>query len=139
MKKVTALLVAILVSVSSFGQQCPNPVTFLKQNAVAPCDGFLFSKEKELQVRVTNEENKILKLELENNKQMLERMYSINNNTEAIINKEIQKSELWRKLAEDNTNRLIDIQNGQRSRDWMYVGLGILITVGAGYALGQVK
>ena len=59
--------------------------------------------------------------------------------TEFIIKKEQEQAELWRKRAEESTLLLTKKQDNQGLRDWGMVLLGVLITVGAGYAVGQAS
>lgn len=59
--------------------------------------------------------------------------------TEFIIKKEQEQAELWRKRAEESTLLLTKKQDSQGLRDWGMVLLGVLITVGAGYAVGQAS
>jgi hypothetical protein len=55
-KLIFRLLVAIIffqniTSITYAGMQCSEPVTYLLEEKPAPCSGFLFSPEKELEVR----------------------------------------------------------------------------------------
>ncbi len=59
--------------------------------------------------------------------------------TEFIIMKEREQAELWRKRAEESTLLLTKKQDSQGLRDWGMLLLGVVITVGAGYAVGQAS
>lgn len=59
--------------------------------------------------------------------------------TEFIIQKEREQAELWRKRAEESTLLLTKKQDNQGLRDWGMLLLGVVITVGAGYAVGQAS
>lgn len=55
--KITGIIISLIAS-TSFA--CNKPVTYLTQDTPAPCTGYLFSVEKELEVRIAVEENKQL-------------------------------------------------------------------------------
>lgn len=117
---------------------CEKNVYRLLKDEKAPCDGYLFSPEKELELRLLDTEYKYLKKELEVKNNLLE-LYKTNDETTwQIIEKERQKSELWRGVAEKNTLTLVGMQEKRGQRDWLFFVGGILCTVAAGYALGQV-
>ena len=54
-----------------------------------------------------------------------------------VADKERQKAELWRKNAEDATTKLVGAQERQGARDLIFTSLGVLLTVAAGWAIGQ--
>lgn len=54
------LLVFILIIAQIGYASCPKNVVYLKQKEPAPCTGFLFSPEKEQELRLHNEERKLL-------------------------------------------------------------------------------
>lgn len=119
--------------------ECPKPVTALEQGAQAPCTGFLFTKEKEKEVRLMAEDYKLLQEELEYKNKKIELTLKDLRLSDDIIQKEREKGELWRLTAEKSTLELVKSNEGQGKRDIWMILLGIGLTVGAGYALGQVK
>ena len=138
MKKLLHLVLAICIPITTLAE-CPKPVTLLEQGAQAPCTGFLFSREKEKEVRLIVEDYKLLQEELEIKNKKIELTLKDLRLSDDIIQKEREKTELWRLTAEKSTLELVKLNESQGKRDiWMII-LGIGLTVGAGYALGQVK
>lgn len=131
------ILISSLISAQVYA--CPGPVTPLQKGEQAPCFGYLFSPEKELQLRIRNEEYKLLleqsKLYL-NQKDLLIKELEI---TEKIADKERQKAELWRNLAEKTTAKYIESQDSKGARDWIMLLTGVGLTVAAGWAVGQAN
>ncbi len=130
------VLVFFLVPNLCFAE-CPKPVQFLKIEEKANCNGYLFSPEKELEVRITNEDNKLLKKEIEFKDLKIDKLNKSLFETDKIIDLERQKSELWRARAEDSTMKLVESEDGRGKRDFWMVVLGVALTVGAGFAIGQ--
>jgi len=135
-KKVTTCLVLVMFSTSGLAN-CLRPVTPLKKGEHSPCTGFLFSPQKELELRIKNEEYKLLQEEVR--VFLLKKDFYIKEieESEVIINKEREKAELWRKLAEDTTLKYTKLQDNRGYRDWLFLIGGVVLTVGSGYALGQ--
>lgn len=138
MKRILVLILLLSMPLNSFSMECPTSVKLLEEGTPAPCRGFLFSPNKELEVRILKQEHTLQTLELENIQKMLEKFKLKDLNYEEIIEKEQQKTELWRTKAEETTQKLIASESGRTTRDVLFIGLGILLTVGAGYAIGQV-
>jgi hypothetical protein len=138
MKRILVLILLLSMPLNSFSMECPTSVKLLEEGTPAPCRGFLFSPNKELEVRILKQEHTLQTLELENIQKMLEKFKLKDLNYEEIIEKEQQKTELWRTKAEEATQKLIASESGRTTRDVLFIGLGILLTVGAGYAIGQV-
>jgi len=44
-------ILAMLLSLPSFGQECTKAVEFVKAGSTVSCNGYLFSKQKEIEVR----------------------------------------------------------------------------------------
>lgn len=136
LKKSVIYLALAAYSTNSFAD-CSKPVTPLTQGEQAPCTGFLFSPAKELELRLRNEDYNFL---LEQSKLFIQQKESYKKEleqTEQIVEKERQKAELWRKVAEDTTLKYTEVQERRGTRDWLFLGAGVLLTIGAGYALGQ--
>jgi CHAT domain-containing protein len=133
-------LFATALSLSLFANSalaCEKPVTPLTQGQQAPCTGFLFSPEKEKQLRLLNEDYQLL---LEQSQLYLKQkeLYKQElEETDKIVEKEKQKAELWRKVAEDTTLKYTQVQEARGTRDWLFLIGGVVLTIGAGYALGQ--
>lgn len=116
---------------------CPKPVTFLRNGEVASCDGYLFSPEKERELRLLNEDYKLVTEELVLKDKMITNYKTQAENAEFIAAKEAEKAELWRNKAEDSTKKFITKEEGRGRRDWLFLVSGVILTVAAGWALGQ--
>ncbi len=119
--------------------ECKNPVTALEQGAQAPCRGYLFTPEKEKELRLLNEDYKLLKDEVDYKNNKIKLLGENLRLSDDILQKERERTELWRVTAEKSTLQLVKANEGQGRRDLWMILLGVGITVGAGYALGQVN
>jgi len=138
MKKfLTLLLVFSLILPIQSMADCPKPVTLLEEGTSAPCRGFLFTPQKELEVRLLNEDNKLLGKEIEFKDIKIDKLNKSLFESDKIYDLERQKTELWRLKAEDSTKKLIESEDGRGKRDLLFVILGVALTVGAGFAIGQ--
>lgn len=138
--KLIAMITAASFLWSSFAlASCPKPVTLLQPKEPAPCRGYLFSPEKELELRLLNEDYKFLNEKLRLRDKQVDLLSREVDNLQAVADMEKQKAELWRKAAEDSTLRLVEKEEKQQTRDWLHILGGIGLTVLAGWALGQVK
>ena len=138
MKKLLCLVLALSMTCQA-SAECLKSVTLLEQGAQAPCSGFLFSKEKEKEVRLMVEDYKLVQEELVYKNKKIDLTLKDLRLSDDIIQKEREKSDLWRLSAEKSTLALVKSSEGQGNRDMMMVLLGVLVTVGAGYAVGQVN
>jgi len=136
MKKLLAVLLSLSMPLSSFAD-CIKPVTSLEQGAQAPCKGYLFTPEKELEVRLTVKEAELLKAETEALNLIVDRYKKKDVEFNKIIDLQIDKTELWKTKAEDITLKYVAIEENRTKRDFWMVVLGVALTVGAGYAVGQ--
>lgn len=139
MKRIISLLIAFSFSVSTTFGECGKPVITLNEGEKAPCKGFLFSPAKEQEIRLLDEDYNLLKQEVELKNKTIELLKKDISSVDFMIKKEQEKSELWRSAAELSTKNLVQIQDSKGNRDLLMILTGVLITVGAGYALGQVK
>jgi hypothetical protein len=132
-----------LISMLLYGQlayaDCSKPVTFLPNGTPAPCDGFLFTPEKERELRLINEDNKYLKQESELKDKLIDNYRTQVDTLDKIAEKERQKSELWQNRAETITEKYVAEENNRGFRDWLFLIGGVVLTVGAGYAVGQAS
>jgi hypothetical protein len=69
--KITGIIISLIASTSI---ACDQPVTYLTEGETAPCTGYLFSQEKELEVRVAVEENKQLYMITETQDQLIKNL-----------------------------------------------------------------
>lgn len=139
MKHLLSLLLATSLALPAQATECGKPVTLLNEGTPAPCRGFLFSPAKESEVRLLNEDAKLVKQEVELKDLQIKLLSKDIKDTEFIIMKEREQAELWRKRAEESTLLLTKKQDNQGLRDWGMLLLGVVITVGAGYAVGQAS
>lgn len=119
--------------------ECAKPVTALKKGETVPCDGFLFTKKKELEVRNKVEQHELTLDQLRIKDEMLNVYKKDTQDLEEIHSKERQKTELWRKSAEQSTESLVKLQSYQKNRDIMHIIIGIGLTVGAGIAIKKAS
>ncbi len=136
LKKSVIYLALAAYSTNSFAD-CVRPVSPITQGEQAPCTGFLFSPQKERELRLLNEEYQML---LEQSKLYIQQrdLYVKElKETDSIVEKERQKAELWRKVAEDTTLKYTEVQDNRGKRDWLFLATGVVLTVAAGWAVGQ--
>lgn len=139
MKKLLSLLLSVSLALPAYATECSKPVTQLNEGTPAPCRGFLFSPDKESEVRLVVEDSKLMKQEIELKDLKIKLLVNDIKDTEFIIGKEKEQAELWRKRAEESTLLLTKKQDGQGRRDWVMLLMGVALTVGAGYAVGQAS
>lgn len=136
-KQIISIVLGVSLSTSAFGD-C-KPVTPLEKGEPAPCMGYLFTPEKELELRIKNEEYKLLmeqtKLYIQQNELYKKELET----TEVIVNKERQKAELWRTTAESATEKYVKLEEGRTTRDWVFLVSGVVLTVASGWAIGQAS
>lgn len=128
----------MLVIPPAYGQ-CPKPVSVLNKGDEAPCKGFLFSPEKESEIRETNMKYRLL---MEETKLHIQRSELWKNQAELsdkIAEKEAQKAELWRGKAYEMTEKYMEAEDNRGKRDLFFLIGGVILTVAAGYAVGQAS
>lgn len=124
------------LSTRAMAGECPKPVTLLNQGEVAPCTGFLFSREKEKELRLLDEDYKLLQERSSITDKQIQ-LYKQNEDVlNSVIDKERQKSKLWEDQAEKYTQKYIEEQNNRSNRDWLFFAGGVLLTLGAAWAVG---
>lgn len=139
MKKLLALIIALTMPINSFAAECSVPVKFLEEGSPAPCRGYLFSQEKELQVRIMAKDYSLIKDELDSLNKMVEKLQKRDQESEKILNLEMQKTELWKVRAEDITVKYVSVEENRGKRDLMFILMGVGLTVLAGWAVGQAS
>ena len=137
--KIANIILSIILFYAQVSLGCEQPVKFLKKGEVVPCDGYLFSPEKEAEVRVVVQEHKLQGEQLEIQERKIKYLLENEKYWQEIADKEAEKAELWRYRAEDSTEKLVASERGRGTRDWLFLVGGVLITIGAGYSLGQVS
>ena len=136
MKQLLSLLLTLSLSLPA-NADCSKPVMPLDQGTPAPCKGFLFSPAQEQKMYLLDENSKLMQQQLDNTKALTDSYKKSLSDFQIILKDESDKSELWRKAAEDSTQKLIATKDSTGRRDFMMVVLGVLMTVGAGFAIHQ--
>lgn len=135
-KKTLTILLSFAIFTQTAYSNCSQPVSYVLIGKPAPCTGYLFSPEKEQQLRIEDEEYKynlqLLQVKDEQITLYKQEVSDLRDTT----NKEQQKAELWRKSAEDTSAKYVASQERQGTRDLIFTVLGVLLTVAAGYAVG---
>lgn len=137
MFKTIALTLALTMSARAVA--CDVPVTPLNQGDKAPCTGYLFSPEEEQKLRIQNEDYKVL---LEESKIYIQEKdtYKKELTDQQEINDKKQKEvDLWKQQADSAIQKYVEQQERQSIRDWVFLISGVLLTVAAGYAVGQAN
>jgi hypothetical protein len=137
MKKLMALILALSLPLNSFAAECSAPVKLLEEGSSAPCRGYLFSPEKELEVRIKYKEHSLIKDELDSLNKMVEKLQKRDAESEKILQLEVEKTELWKTRAEDVTLKYTTVEENRGKRDLLFVLLGVGLTVLAGWSMGQ--
>jgi hypothetical protein len=130
-------LCLVLFSNAALGASCAQPVYHLNPGQPAACEGYLFSPEKEKQLRLLQETSDFIQQEADLKDKEITLYKQKTVDLAAAEKEEAQKAEIWRKSAEDSTQKLVEADKDRSFRDWAFLAAGILLTVGAGYAVGQ--
>jgi hypothetical protein len=136
-KIILAILLVLNMPLSVLAE-CVKPVMALEQGAPAPCKGFLFSPQKELEVRLMTREVELLKSEAEALNLIVDKYSKKDVEYNKIIDLHISRTELWKTKAEDITLKYVTIEEKRTKRDFGFILVGIGLTVLSAWALGQV-
>jgi len=137
MKRLLSLLLSISLGIPAYADDCSKPVIPLDKGASAPCKGFLFSPNEEHKMYLLDQDHQLLQQQVDGDKKLVLSYQKSLKDFQPILEDEQKKSELWRKAAEDSTQKYIEAQDKTKQRDLLMIGLGVLLTVGAGFALHQ--
>ena len=133
------MLFSLILSTALISAPCQRPVTYLAIGEPAPCNGFLFSTEKELELRLMKETFEYL----EQRNQLLDTQVSLLNKKinsyEDLLAVENKKTEIWKAEYEKTYKELKKQETSSKFKEYVLVLTGVLITVGSGWALGQVN
>lgn len=142
MKKFLAVLLIITYTgwtTGAYATECQKPVVTLNEGDPAPCRGFLFSPAKEKEIRLLDQEYQILLDKSVITEKQLE-LYKANTILlESVLEKEQKKAQLWQDHAEKYTEKYIKEQENRSNRDWLFFAGGVLLTIGAAWAVGQAS
>ncbi|PCI45898.1 MAG: hypothetical protein COB41_00480 [Proteobacteria bacterium] len=113
MTKILSFILCIFLSVPAFGK-CDKPVSYLSKGSTVSCTGYLFSPEKELEVR--------LKVEKYN---FLEEYSKTQQDINEILSKRLTDSQEYNQYL---SKRLKEERGSKFWRTTLYFGLGVLVT-----------
>jgi len=136
--KIRAIITTITLCFNtiSYGETCAK-VSLLNKGDTAACKGFLFSLEKEQEVRRIHQEYFLLKEELSLQQQELQKYKELIQNVEILMEKEQKKTEVWRIRAEDLTEKYTKTIDSRTTNDILFFCLGIGLTIGSAFVLKQ--
>lgn len=135
--KIISIVIGASLTTSAFAD-C-QPVTPVNAGETAPCTGYIFTPEKERELRIMKEDYKAL---LEESKIWIQQndMYKKEIEvTDQIVIKEQQKAELWRAAAETATEKYVKLEESRTTRDWIFLVSGVVLTVAAAWSMGQIS
>jgi len=107
-----------------------DPVKFVEKGNPAPCSGYLFTPEKEREIRL-----QLVELEFE--KQLViskDRQIELHKQENKLIT---ERYDLWRVEAKELSSDLSKERNNNFWRNTLYFALGMIITTGVTYAVNQ--
>ncbi len=110
--------------------ECPNAVTLHVGDKVTDCDrvGLALDYNKKVQAAL---------VENEYNKRLLDEQGKLISLKDLSIQQSAQQSELWKNEAQRERIALDKERSRTKWEFWAGIGAGILLTVGAGWAIGQ--
>jgi hypothetical protein len=117
MKRIVAFILALSMPLNSFATECSSPVKLLEEGTPTPCRGFLFSPQKELDLRLLSQNYDLQTQELDATKKIVQKYQQKDSEYETIIQKEVEQRELWRVRAEDATKKSVEANEGRTGRD----------------------
>ena len=134
MKYIAGLL--LLAFSNNVFAEC-KPVTYISSGQISECTGYIFSSEKELEVRQMKEDYQLLKQEIE----IYSRQKALYEQTiyysQEMLKKQEEETQLWKEHSDVMTKKYVESERRMSYRDWAFVFLGVGITVLGGYAAGQ--
>ena len=135
--KYISLFLATIISFNSFAQ-CPKPVQYVEKGNTVNCTGFLFSPEKELELRIKNEEYKLLMEQTNLYIQQLEFYKKEVETREKIIKIQEDKVELWKNSADNYSTKYLELKDKQQREEYYLFASGIGVTLMTALALSQL-
>ncbi len=136
MKKLLIIALCFAMTINSFATECLTPVKLLEENNPAPCRGYLFSPERELETRIKIKNNSFLEEELQTTNSIIRKLKIKESESDVILKLEQEKTELWKIRAETITLKYTSVEENRERRDFAFILMGIGLTVLAGYAIG---
>lgn len=143
MKVICCLLAATLsgaaIAAPLAGTSCQQPVYALSAGTPSPCTGFLFSPDEEAKLRLEDQDYKLLKDEADLKDKQLQLYKDEIDDLQQAITKEKDETKMWRDTADTAEQKYVLQQERAGYRDILFTTLGVLLTVGAGYAIGKAS
>lgn len=121
------------------GTSCQQPVYALSAGTPAPCTGFLFSPDEESKLRLEDQDYKLLKDESDLKDKQLQLYKGEVDDLQTAITKEKDETKMWRDTADTAEQKYVTQQERAGYRDMFFTFLGVLLTVGSGYAIGKAS
>lgn len=125
-------MVKRIVLALAFSLSAQAQVEYLEKGKAAPFTGYLFTPEKEAEVRKANEDLKLYKLIEDNNSKILKLKED-----QLVVVKE--QANLWQTQSERLSKQLVDAENRAFWRNTLYFGLGALITTSIVFGVNQAS
>jgi hypothetical protein len=124
-KRISSLILSVILYSQYSFAACDKPVTYLLENDKAPCNGYLFTPDKELDVRLKILERESLIKQLEINREI--------NDIQKLRIEEYQKYSDALKM---------DLKSEQTKNEWTrygWFGLGVLSSILIMYAQQKIS
>ena len=134
------LISIILLLAAPFSYaNCKLPVTYVKEGQPAECSGYLFTIEKEAEVRLIKDQLDNLQAEMDIRNKQIEIYTKDFKIFGDIQTKQTQEVELFRNAAQDATSKYIASQNDRFIRDLLCFGAGIALILLGSFVVKNVK
>ncbi len=128
------VILGILIPFAGYAD-CDKPVTALRAGESAPCDGFLFTRAKEGDVRFAKEQADLKFKELDLAISQLTKTNQEVENFKKALDLETEKTEAWQEVAERYSAKYEKAEAGQMTHDILIFSAGIAFTVVVGGTL----
>lgn len=112
-EKIKAFILSFLIASNSLAN-CPEPVKYLQDFEMAPCAGYLFSPEKEMEVRIKID-----------NYNLLEEYSNTQTDVNELLNNRLKEAQ---KYNENLEKRLREEKRSNEIYNFLYFGLGVIVT-----------
>ena len=119
-------LILLLVALVNAAVLACDPVIFIKKGATSPCDGYVFSIDKELEVRLKL-------LELQTNQVIIQndqKIINLKDNQISLLNDQVK---LWQDQSKALAEQVVTKDN---AKFWYFV-LGAAVTTGLAFSVNR--
>lgn len=125
MNKLFIYILILLHTTSTFAG-CVNNVTLLNKGQASPCKGFLFSEQKEEEVKNIYTDYKLLKEESELYKKKEDNYKESLKIKDLMYKEQSEISNLYHTKLVETTKEYIKSQDGRGTRDLLFFSAGVL-------------